>query len=71
MVKLSRPRSPTVAEELADAAPDGDALLRAANRRATVVSSLGDYGVRYTFEDGSCLEAIHDEIVVKPNCEDR
>lgn len=78
--KVSRPRSPTVAEELADVylsrtIPAPEALERAALRRATVVSSSHASphtyaGVRYTFEDGSCIEFMHDEILIDPNCQE-
>jgi len=68
---VSRPRSPTVAEELAVAARDGAELSRAAMRRATVVGGWWPES-RYTFEDGSCIEFNHAEqsALIKPNCQE-
>lgn len=72
-IRVSRPRSPSVAEELADlCAPNLDQLERAANRRATVTNTRyldGAPLTRYVFEDGSCIQLFHDEVLILPNCE--
>jgi len=73
-ITVSRPRSPTVAEELADVYlnrrhPNHDALHDAALRRSTIVSGLLD-GVRFIFEDGSCIGFGPGEITIEPNCQE-
>jgi hypothetical protein len=73
-ITVSRPRSPTVAEELADVYihrrhPDHVALHDAALRRASIVSGLNG-GVRFTFEDGSCIQFLDDEILIDTNCKE-
>lgn len=70
-ITVSRPRSPTVAEELAEVSADVDILLTAANRRATVASGFPG-GLRFTFEDGSCIEfnTAEQSALIKPNCQE-
>lgn len=63
--------SPSVAAELAEAAGyDFDRVQRTSIGRATVVSGFPG-GIRFTFEDRSCIELLLDEIIVHTNCQEK